>query len=231
MAMPCVDSTDETDWLYNESASNGGAVEFFLNPNIAYLLLMAGTFLTLMAIVIPGTGMPEIGAVFCLVLAGYAVYHLSFTWWALALMIVSMVPFFFSLRKPYSGRFGDAQHKLWLGLSIFGLTLGSVFFFPSESGPISVNPILAILASTFYAVFVWLAVRKSVQAAQAKPAHDMSTLIGQRGEAKTIVKEDGSVQVAGELWSARSNQSIPVGSVIRVIDRDGFVLIVEQDRV
>ncbi len=57
---------------------------FLLDPNIAYLLLMAAILFVLLAIATPGTGVPELIAFFALVLAGYAVYHLSFNWWALA---------------------------------------------------------------------------------------------------------------------------------------------------
>ena len=40
---------------------------------------------------------------------------------------------------------------------------------------------------------------------------------------------DEYVQVAGELWSAKSDKAISAGSPIRVIRRDGFVLIVEKN--
>jgi membrane-bound ClpP family serine protease len=80
-----------------------------------------------------------------------------------------------------------------------------------------------------YAVFLWIAVRKVIQVSQTKPVNDISVLIGQRGETKTPVKAEGSVQVAGELWSARSEIPIPVGSPVRVVGRDGFILIIEKD--
>jgi membrane-bound ClpP family serine protease len=54
-------------------------------------------------------------------------------------------------------------------------------------------------------------------------------LIGQSGQAKSEILDGGSVQVASELWSARSEQSIPAGSWVRVIKREGFTLIVERD--
>jgi membrane-bound ClpP family serine protease len=60
------------------------------------------------------------------------------------------------------------------------------------------------------------------------PSHSLEGLVGQIGEAKTRVYEEGSVQVNGELWSARSEESIPAGSAIRVIRREGFVLFVEK---
>jgi membrane-bound serine protease (ClpP class) len=67
-----------------------------------------------------------------------------------------------------------------------------------------------------------------VEATSARPTHDLSGLIGQVGEARTRVNEEGSVFVDGELWSARSEQPIPAGSPIRVLRREGFILIVEK---
>ena len=68
-------------------------MNFLLDPNVAYLILVLGVMLGFMAIVSPGTGLFEVGAFFCLVLAGYAVYNLSFTGWALALLVLSLIPF------------------------------------------------------------------------------------------------------------------------------------------
>ena len=163
----------------------------------------------------------EIAAFFCLVLAGYSIYHLSFNWWALVLIAVSIVPFLIAIQKQGRG--------VWLIVSIIGMIIGSAFFFPNVKGQPSVNPLLAIATSALYAVFVWFSVRKVLQITRTKPAQDLSTLVGQRGEAKTSVEAEGSVQVAGELWSARSKTPIPMGSSVRVIGREGFILIVEKD--
>ena len=59
-------------------------MNFLLDPNIAYLFLLGGVFLAMLALATPGTGFFELAGIFSLVLAGYAVYNLSFTWWALA---------------------------------------------------------------------------------------------------------------------------------------------------
>ena len=195
-------------------------MELLLDPNVAYLLLVAAMMFALLAIMTPGTGIPELLAIFSFLLAGYAVYHLSFNWWALALLILSTVPFIYSIRGPRRG--------IWLGLSILSLTIGSVFFFPAAKGLISVNPFVAAATTILYSAFLWVAVRKVVEAAQVRPVHELS-LIGQKGEAKTAVKEDGSVQVSGELWSARSARPLAAGSTVKVIGRDGFILIVEKD--
>lgn len=195
-------------------------MDFLIDPNVAYLFLLGGVLLAMLALATPGTGLFEIGAFFCIVLAGYAIYNLSFNWWALVLLALSLIPFVYAIQKP--GR------ELYLGLSILLLIVGSVFMFPRTTEQGFVNPILAIVASGLVTGFLWIAVRKTVEAATARPSHDLGGLVGQIGEAKTKVGDDGSVFVAGELWSARSEKPIAAGSPVRVVRRDGFVLIVEK---
>ncbi|HLF73015.1 MAG TPA: NfeD family protein [Anaerolineales bacterium] len=196
-------------------------MDFLLDPNVAYLFLLGGVLLAMLSLATPGTGFFEVGAFFCIALAGYAIYRLSFNWWALIVLALSIIPFVYALRKP--------KYELYLGLSILLLVVGSVFFFPRTETQTSVNPLVAIIASGLVAGFLWLAVRKALEAAHAKPSHNLEGLVGQVGEAKTRVADEGSVQVNGELWSARSEKSIPAGSMVRVIRREGFVLIVEKN--
>lgn len=195
-------------------------MDFLLDPNVAYLVLLAGVLLSLMAIVTPGTGVFEVGALFSLALAGYATYHLSFNWWALVILGLSVVPFVYAIQKP--------KRELFLGLSILLLVVGSVFIFPQTDKQTIVNPILAIISSALVAGFLWIAIRKTMQVVGTRPVHDLDRLVGQIGEAKTAVGWEGSVQVSGELWSARSEQPISAGSPIRVVSRDGFVVVVEK---
>jgi len=195
-------------------------MDFLLDPNIAYLILLGAVLLAMMSLASPGTGLFEIGAFFCIVLAGYAIYQLSFNWWALILLGLSIVPFVYAIQKP--------KRELYLALSILLLVVGSVFIFPRTSDQAVVNPLVAIVASVLVAGFLWIAVRKTVEAAGIRPSHDLDGLIGKIGEARTKVEEEGSVQVEGELWSARSEKTIPAGSSIRVLRREGFVLIVEK---
>lgn len=196
-------------------------MEILLDPNIAYLLLVLGSILLLMAIVTPGTHLMEGGAILLLALAGYAIYNLGFNVWALIVLVLSLVPFIYSIQKP--------KRELFLAISLVGVLIGSVYLFPSIGWLPAVNPLVALVVSVLSAGFLWLAVRKGMQAHHARPLQDLSTLIGKTGQAKTRVEEDGSVQVAGELWSARSEKPIPAGSRVRVVSREGFVLLVTPE--
>lgn len=195
-------------------------MEFLLDPNIAYVILVGAILFLLVAIATPGTGIPEALGLFGIGVAGYAVYHLGLNWWALVLIAGSLVPFYFSVRGP--------RREVWLALSIVGLTLGSVFFFPATEGWISVNPILAAVTSALFAALLWVSARKVVQILRTRPALELSALIGESGETRTDVRDEGSVQVASELWSARSDKLIRAGRPVKVVGRDGFVLIVEE---
>jgi len=194
--------------------------DFLLNPNIVYIVLMAATLMVMLALATPGTGLLEIGAFFLIAAAGYGLYLLSFNWWALLLMVLSAIPFVYSLRKP--------KREPFLVLAILMLIAGSIFIIPRTLTHGTVNPFIALVTSALVAGFLWVAGRKTVEAAQIKPSHDLNKLVGQVGEAKTRIQNEGTVQVAGELWSARSDVPIPAGNTIRVVKRDGFILIVEK---
>ena len=196
-------------------------MNFLLDPNIAYLVLLGAALIVMMALLTPGTGLLEVAALIAIGFAGYAIYRLSFNWWALVLLGVSIPPFVYAIQKP--------KRELFLALSILLLVVGSVFMFPRTESQTMVNPVVAIVASVLVTGFVWIAVRKSMEAAGRKPLHDLTGLVGQVGEARTKVNEEGSVLVAGELWSARSATPIPAGSSVRVLDREGFILIVEKN--
>ena len=193
----------------------------FVSPNIAYLLLMFGSIFLMMAIVTPGTHLLKGGALLMLAAAGYEIYNLGFNWWALVILVLALVPFIYSIEK--SGR------EWALALSILALIVGSLYLFPGTGFLPAVNPVLAVITSLLSAGFLWFIVRKGMQAYHARPLQDLQKLIGQAGQAKTEILDGGSVQVASELWSARSEQSIPAGSRVRVVSREGFTLIVERD--
>jgi membrane-bound serine protease (ClpP class) len=195
-------------------------MDFLLNPNVAYVILLAGVFMAFLAVVTPGTGLLEIGAVFCFLLAGYAVYNLSINAWALMILFLSIVPYVYSVQKR--------NRLIFLGISILMVVIGSVFLFDGEDSWFSVNPFLALIFSSVISISLWMVIRKAIEAISSRPTHDLSGLIGQVGEAKSAIHQDGNIYVAGELWSARSDKEIPAGSQARVLQRDGFTLVVEK---
>lgn len=195
----------------------------FLNPNIVYFLLVLGLLLGILALFSPGTGLLEVGTLVVLIAAGWGVYSNThaINLWALIVLALGILPFILAMRKRRS--------VIFLLIAIIAFEVGSVYLFtPKVWWKPEVSPILAGATIIATSLFLWFAGLKVIDAERQPPTHDLRTLIGQVGEAKTTIHAEGSVQVAGEQWSACSDDPIPVGMPVRVIRRDGFILKVEK---
>ena len=192
-------------------------MEILINPNIAYLLLVVGIVMVIMALFAPGTGIIELGAFFVLLLAFWEISQLPINLWALGVLVLGVIPFFLAVRK---------SHRLvYLVIALIAFIIGSIYLFQGEYWwQPGVNPILAIVTSVLACGFLWIATTKVLESEKLRPQHDLSQLIGEIGEAKTDIFDEGSVQIESELWSAHSSVLIPEGSAVRVVKRDGFIL-------
>mgnify|MGYP006283501999 CR=1 FL=1 len=194
-------------------------MELLLDPNIAYLLVVASIMMAIVTIIIPGTGVPEAILLVMVGLCWYTLRSLQPNGWALLLLALSIVPFVFALRQP-NAKLG------WLAASLALLLAGSVFLFTGDNGLPLVNLPLAALTSVAFGLFLWFGVTKGIQAQRSHALIDPDRLIGMAGTARTNIHAEGSVYVAGEMWSARSDTPIQRGSAVRVVSREGLILTV-----
>ncbi len=194
-------------------------MNLLLDPNVAYVILVIGFVLGVLALFTPGTGILEIGVLFAIVLAGYAVLEVPINIWALILLVVGVVPFLIAVRK--------FKHWLYLIPAIISIVVGSIFLFKLESGAPAINPFLAVFMSIIAVVLLWFIARKGIEALKLRPAQDLGVLIGQTGIARSDIRSSGSIYVGGEEWTARSDKLIREGQSARVINREGLVLVVE----
>lgn len=197
-----------------------------LLPNLLYLILVAGLWLAALSVASPGSGFYELLALLALVAAGVGASVVPMNAWALAPIALGMVVFVISI---YGVTIWKVRQGMWLVLSALLLTVGSAFLFRSEGGGPAVNPVLAFVTAIGSVSFFWVVVRSVWAAQQAEPTFDPTHVIGQLGEARTSIDPIGSAYVGGELWTVRSNDPIPQGSVVRVVKRDGLVLIVSPE--
>ncbi len=195
-------------------------MEVLINPNVAYLLLIVGVVLAIMALFAPGTGVLEVGAIFILLLAGWEISQQAINIWALVLLIIGVVPFIIAVRR--------SRNLAFLVVALVAFVVGSAYLFQGTAPWIpGVNPVLAIILSIIASGYLWIAATKVLDTEKIKPRHDLTQLIGEVGEARTDIHSEGSIQLGSELWSARSEAPIREGSRVKVLKRDGFILEVE----
>lgn len=194
-------------------------MNFLLDPNISYVILISGIVMAVLALFAPGTGLLEVGSVLAIVIAGYSVANLPINWWALVILLVGVFPFLFVLRR--------SRNLIFLVISILAMIVGSVFIFRTETGQPAIDPVLATLTSILVTGFMWIIATRGIEALKMKPYNRTGKLIGKTGIARSDILNTGSVFIQNEEWSARSKESIPVGSKVTIIGQEGFTLVVE----
>ncbi len=193
-------------------------MELLKDPNAVYLLLMAGLWISATGTYIPGTGIAEIGGVGLLLAALYLMTLLAVNWVALIALVVGASLFFLlPLLKPDWVRFAEAG----LGLQ----ALASFFLFANAA----VSPLLIALG----VLLAWLYHRTILRAILKQQGELSSTqkdefLVGARGRVMKTIEDRGTVQVNGELWTARSHARLESGAEIVVTRQDGLELHVKK---
>lgn len=204
--------------MYNMTRK--GHMDILLNPNVAYLVLVIGFLITIMALFTPGTGILEVVGISMLVVAGWQISKLTINYVALVLLLIGVFPFLLALRKT----------RKWYHfvIALAALVLGSTFLFVSEGWRPVVNPFLSVIVNILLIGFFWLVIRKLMDAINKPVQNKLKESVGSIGYTKTKVFKEGSVYVNSELWSARSAAPIEENKRIRVVGRDGFILEVEE---
>lgn len=191
----------------------------FQNPNIIYLLLLAGLWLAVTAAYTPGTMVIEAISAGTLLLAFYGLGSMPATqWWAVALIVVGVSGF---LALPFLS-------SKWETLAQGGLVLqiiGGLFLFDGQSiSPVA--PISTVLLAWSYHQFILLPAlrrhRKTVNVTES------DLLLGARGRVVTPLNPVGTVYVNGELWTARSKESLDTDLEVIITEKVGLELRVEK---
>ena len=66
--------------------------EFLLNPNVAYVALVSGFLIAILALLSPGTGLVEVGGLILMIIAGWGIYNLPVNLWALVILLLGVFP-------------------------------------------------------------------------------------------------------------------------------------------
>lgn len=190
--------------------------QLLTNPNIVYLLIIAGLWSVALAFTTPGTGLPEAAAVVFLALAVIGLTRLDVNFVGLALIAVSLVLYVLELKWP--------SHGAFMITGILTLAAGSLFLFREDEGTAGVSLGLVVVIVLGTAGFFTFALTKAMEMRRRPTVQNPDAVIGTVGEAKTDILKEGTVQVGSELWSAYSDQPIPAGTPVKIVQRAGLRL-------
>ncbi len=196
------------------------------DPDVAYLLMTIGMFAVLIELFHPGALVPGVAGVVCLVLAFVGFATLPMNWGGVVLILAAAVLFVVDIKAAAHG-----------GLSIAGLVCfvcGSLLLYSPNGPPSPTLPEVSVAAPVLIgavavgAGFSLLVVRTALRMSGRAPITGAQKLRGATGISRSSLDPDGTVHVAGQVWSAHLHAGrMEPGRAVRVIGRKGLVLEVE----
>jgi membrane-bound serine protease (ClpP class) len=196
----------------------------FLNaladPNIVYLLMMAGILGLYMEFSHPGVIFPGVAGGICLLLAlaGLQILPINYAGLALILLGIGLL-----IGEAFAPSFGI------LGIGgIISLTLGSFFLFDTEGSDLIVDRAIIFTAVATLGSFVLAISYLVFRSQKSKPTMGLQGLIGEIGEVRGKLGPTGKIFVHGEYWNAQADGEIDVGEKVKVLGYDGMCLKVSR---
>jgi membrane-bound serine protease (ClpP class) len=189
------------------------------SPSAAYLLLLIGLLLVVLEFFTAGIGIAAVCGAGCLALVSYGFGVLPIRWYALALIAVAIFGFAVDLQA--------GAPQVWTVIGTVALVVGTVRLYDG----VHLSP-LAMAAGVLGTVaFMIAGMPAMVRARFSTPTIGRQSMIGEMGTALAAIEPEGTVEVRGAPWRARTNRATPIasGANIRVVAIDGLLLEVEPE--
>jgi len=191
------------------------------NPNIAYILMMIGLAGLYFELSHPGALFPGVIGGIAIILAFFSFQTLPVNYAGILLIVLAIVFFIMEMKIVSYGLLSVA--------GVVALFLGSLMLFEGEtpqtrlSWQVLIPTVLTI--SIFFVVIAGLAFKAQV----SKPRTGDKGLVGEIGVVRQKIDPQGKVFVHGELWYAKAEEPIEVGTEVRVTGVANLVLNVEPE--
>ena len=190
------------------------------DPNIAYLLMMAGILGLYMEFSNPGALFPGIAGGIALLLALASLQVLPINYAGLLLIGLGMC---LLVAEAFLPSFG------LLGISgVVSLGLGSLLLFDVEGSDLTVDPGIVLAAVGTLSAAVLVVTFLVVKSQRRRATLGYEGLVGEVGEVRERLDLKGRVFVHGEVWNAEGAERLEPGDRIEVVGHDGMLLKVKR---
>ncbi len=187
-----------------------------VNPNIAYLLFLAGILGIFFELSNPGAILPGVIGGISLILALFAFQSLPVNYAGVMLILLAVILFIVEIKVPSHG-------ALTMG-GILSLLLGSLMLFRTRGGTMNVSLGVIVPALVITAGFFVLAVTLAIRAQKRRPTTGVEGMVGEIGTVFETIAPEGRVLLRGEYWMATALKPLPKGTRIRVVSVTGLCL-------
>jgi membrane-bound serine protease (ClpP class) len=194
------------------------------DPNVAYLLMMAGLLGLYVEFTNPGVMFPGVAGGICLLLALTAMQVLPLNYGALALIGLGIALLVAEAFLPTFGIVGVG--------GFVSFVLGSLFLFDSGEAGDEVRVAWSVIlgAGGGLAAFVLLVGAVVARRRVGPPRLGAEGMIGVIGTAVGPLAPAGTVRVRGEYWTAECDEVVDPGTSVEIVAVEGLRLRVRRAR-
>ena len=197
--------------------------QLLVNPNVAFLLLLAGLLGIVFEVTAPGLVGPGLFGAVALVLGLYGTAQLPVTAAGAVLLLLAA--------GLFAAELFVASHGVLAAAGATALVAGGLLLFDTGSDALRVSVPIAVAAGAGLGLFTLFALGKALRLRRLPSRGGSQDLVGHTGTVRVALDPLGQVLVAGELWRARadSDAPLPAGARVRVLRVDRLTLTVEPD--
>ncbi len=186
------------------------------DPNIAYMLMLAGIYGLLFEGYNPGAIVPGVVGSICLLLALFAFQVLPVNYAGLALILLGVILIIAEAFVPSFGALG-------LG-GVAAFVFGSIILLDTEIPGMAIARSIivgiALTASSLMLIMVYALMRM-----RRRPAvSGAESMLGKIAEVLEDFEQSGAVFINGERWNAQTATAVKRGDKVRVASIDGLIL-------
>jgi len=192
------------------------------NPNVAFILMLIGVYGLILEFFNPGAVAPGLIGAISLVVALYALALLPINYAGAALVLIGIG---LMVAEAHIGAFG----AIGVG-GIVAFVIGSLMMFPSQVPGFGLSNAVVTGAAIGSAALLLLVLAVVLRSRKRPVVTGGEALIGAEGETVSWQGNEGRVRVKGEIWRARADAPLADGSHVKVVSRDGLILLVESIR-
>lgn len=186
------------------------------DPNLVLILGMIGIYGIILEFYNPGSAVPGIVGIICLLLAGYSLQLLPVNYAGLALLVFGIGLMVAEAMAPSFGIMGIG--------GIISFAIGGLFLFDTEMEAFQVGyPVLAAV-TLITAAFLIITIHIAIKMRKQKVVSGVETIIGQTGEALSNFETEGMIKVGGEIWNATVDEPVNKGDKVNVIAVNSLTL-------
>lgn len=212
--------TSNLVYTYHEPGWRSEFLSVITNPNIAYILMLAGIYGLLLEFYNPGVVVPGVVGSISLLLALYAFQLLPVSYAGVGLIVLGIMLMIAETFAPSFGALGFG--------GVISFVIGSIILIDTDIPAFQIAlPVILALALVSVA-FLFLVTGLIIKGRKQKVVTGLESLINTSAQVESVNQQQILVRLNGELWQVSCDETLNIGDLVTIVAAESVFLRVEK---